>query len=296
MKSLIDRLFPRDSGPKGSSLLVSRGLDALRMARDARAVMMGDVRRTPSHLELRISTPLHDELTGIDALNDLAFHLKDELMKDLATEKGRTFGDHTIHVTIAPDASLGENELYAMVRNPERRAGAQKGASGAPTGNPAKSHAKSQTSIAPTPASADDEATRLLRPEPDVEIVEEDEDRTMVLDMVEVPVATLTINRPDGSRERIPCMAEQIVIGRSANSERALPEGFVKVDLDLPPTVSREQIAVTIDENGWHVERLGSGGVSLIDGSTIEKGEGRRLSFADPVILDGVAIRVERGA
>lgn len=285
MKSILDRLFPRDSGPKGSSLLVSRGLEALRMARDARAVMMGDVRRTPSHLELRISTPLHDELTGIDALNDLAFHLKDELMKDLAGEKGRTFGDHTVHVTIAPDSSLGENELYAMVRNPERQRAEKKG-KGGPVESPSSAGR----------AEAGDDATRVLRPEPDVEIIEDDEDdgRTMVLDMNDRPVATLTVNRPDGSRDHVTCSSRQIVIGRTATGDRPMPEGFTKLDLDLPPTVSREQIAVTIDDDGWHVERLGSGGVSLIDGTTIEKGEGRRLSFADPVILDGVAIRVER--
>ncbi len=288
MKSLLDRLFPRETGPRGSSLLVSRGLDALRMVRDGRAVMMGDVRRTPSHLELRISTPLHDELTGIDALNDLAFHLKDELMKDLAVEKGRTFGDHTIHVTIAPDSSLGENELYAMVRNPERRGTEKKG-----TGSAVQQ--KGNTPVSPSTSDSDDEATRVLRPEPDIEMDGEfDDERTMVLDMTDRPVATLTVNRPDGSRDRVPCTSRQIVIGRTAAGERPLPEGFSKLDLDLPPTVSREQIAITIDEEGWHVERLGSGSVALIDGTTIEKGEGRRLSFADPVILDGVAIRVEK--
>ena len=289
MKSLLDRLFPRDTTPRGSSLLVNRGLEALRMARDSRAVMMGDVRRTPSHLELRISTPLHEEMSGIDALNDLAFHLKDELMKDLAAEKGRTFGDHTIHVTIAPDSSLGENELYALIRNPERRAGS------APT--PAASPKEGEAAAPSRPATPDapsDEATRVLRPAEVEEPEPEDDARTVVLDMESLPIATFVVNHPDGTRARVEAPSTQVVIGRASQRERPLPEGFTKLDLDLPPTVSREQIAVTIDDDGWRVERLGSGSVNFIDGSTLERGEARRLSFADPVILDGIALRVER--
>lgn len=284
MKSILDRLFPKEDTGHSSSRLVARGLEALRLARDSRAVSMGNMRRTPSHFELRIASGLYEELAGIDAINDLAFHLKDELMKDLAGEKGRTFGDHTIHVQIAQDSGLAENEIYAIVRNPERGAGSAARAADSP-GTPPTGRGR------PAP---DDEATRVLGRQAPAE--QEDEDgRTVVLGE-EPPrtVGVIRINRPDGTRESAEITSEKIVIGRAGESAKGLPEGFRKVDLDLPRTVSREQIAVTLDADGWRVERIGSGGVSFIDGSTLEKGAARRLSYTDPVILDGVALRIER--
>lgn len=282
MKSILDRLFPKEDTGHSSSRLVARGLEALRLVRDSRAVSMGNLRRTPSHFELRIASGLYDELAGIDAVNDLAFHLKDELMKDLAGEKGRTFGDHTIHVQIAQDSGLAENEIYAIVRNPDRGAGSAERSANA-SGTPPKSR--------PAP---DDEATRVLGRQ-SVEEQEDEEGRTVVL-AEELPriVGAIRINRPDGTRESVDITSDRVVIGRAGESPKGLPEGFQKVDLDLPRTVSREQIAVTLDPDGWRVERIGSGGVSFVDGSTLEKGASRRLSYTDPVILDGVALRIER--
>jgi hypothetical protein len=284
MKSILDRLFPKEDTGYSSSRLVARGLEALRLARDSRAVSMGNLRRTPSHFELRIASGLYEELAGIDAINDLAFHLKDEMMKDLAGEKGRTFGDHTIHVQIAQDSGLAENEIYAIIRNPER--------GGSTAVRSSTTSAVSRNRRVPT--APDDESTRVLGQQREAQ--PEDEDgRTVVLGE-EPPhtVAVIRINRPDGTRDSVDVMSEKIVIGRAGLSGKGLPEGFQKIDIDLPRTVSREQIAITLDDDGWRVERIGSGGVSFIDGSTLEQGASRRLSYTDPVILDGVALRVER--
>ena len=288
MKSILDRLFPKEDTGQSSTRLVARGLEALRLARDSRAVSMGNLRRTPSHFELRIASGLYDELSGIDALNDLAFHLKDELMKDLAAEKGRTFGDHTIHVQIAQDSGLAENEIYAIIRNPERGGGSpERSRPASEAGSPAP-----RPSGTPRPA-PDDEATRVLGAERAGE-APDDEGRTVVLGQ-EKPrtVGTIRVNRPDGTRQSVEITSEKIVIGRAGESGKGIPPGFEKVDLDLPRTVSREQIAVTLDPDGWRVERIGNGNVTFIDGSTLEQGASRRLSYTDPIILDGVALRIE---
>lgn len=286
MKSLLEKLFPKDEPAGSSNRLVQRGLEALRLVRDSRAVSMGNVRRTPSHYELRIASGLYDELSDIDALNDLAFHLKDELMKDLASEKGQTFGDHTIHVRIAQDSSLAENEIYAVVRNPERGAKQDGSAAGQKSADPVRSDR-------PRRPAPDEEATRVLGLGATTD--DGDEDRTMVLGTQTPPqLGTLRVNRPDGSREGLPLSSERFVVGRAGESGRGIPEGFDKIALDLPKTVSREQIAVTLDADGWLVERIGNGGVSFIDGTSLEPGASRRLSYTDPVILDGVALRVER--
>lgn len=290
MKRLLDKLFPAAESTDGrSSRLVSRGLDALRMARDARAVTMGDVRRVPSHLELRIASPLYDELSSIDALNDLSFHLKDEMMRDLSREKAKTFGDHTIHVTIAADSGLAENEIYAVVRNPERRSDRASAATDERSGDvPASPRPSSR------PAPVEEDATRVLgeeQPEVEEEVPEQEEDRTVVLDLR--PTYRLVASKPDGTTEQIELTSERCVVGRTAIGERPLPEGFVKIDLELPKTVSREQVTIIIEEGSLLVERIGAGPVRFADDSELDVGASRRLPFGDPIIFDGGSITVE---
>ncbi len=278
MSGLLEKLFPKDEVRKPSSKLVERGLEALRLVRDEHAMMMGTVRRVPSHFELRLSPGKHEELVRMDALRDLEFHFKDELMKDLATEGSRTFGDHTIHVRIAPDPALGEKELYGMVLNPERRPS---------TTAPARENRGSGT-----PSDAD--ATRVLEEEISEPVEDSGETATVIVGESEPvgPRYRLNLRFPDGTERREEPEGDRWIIGRRGHSGTPVPEGYRKVELDLPTTVSREQIRVEIEPDSLLVTNIGKGIVAFPDGTLLQGGDSRRMRPGDVLLLEGVGLSV----
>lgn len=283
MKSIFDKLFPKEEQNRPSSKLVDRGLEAIRLIRDEESVTMGTVRRTPSHFELRVSPAQYQHLEGIDAMRDVEFYLKDELMKEMAAEGGRTFGDHTIHVRVAADESLNDNEIYAVILNPDRTPG--KKGDGPPV------------AAAPHVPSGPD-ATRVLG---DVSPVDEpsDDDRTVAVDAGGKPrlVHVVVVTFPDGSTHRETLTADKVVLGRKGSTGAPLPAGFAKVDLPLPSTVSREQLSIELDGPAYRVTRIGKGEVTLADGSTLEQGASRRIGFGGIIKMNGVELTIrEEGA
>lgn len=272
MRDILNKLFPRDEEEKRSSKFVERGLEALRLVRDENTVAMGTVRRVPSHFELRVSLQHYDTLQGMDALRDMAFFFKDELMKDLNAEKMRTFGDHTVRVGIAADAALGPNELYAVVLNPERVA------------EPVRRTAQRAAPAAP-------DATRVLGTEP-----EPDESPTVAF-AADAPKQeeekkwgwNLSLRFPDGAVHQERLDGERWVIGRRGGTG-ALASGFRKLDLDLPATVSREQLSIELDHDTVLLKRIGKAAVGFKDGTTLAAGESRRLELGTPFYVEAVEV------
>lgn len=274
MKDLLNRLFPRDEEVVGrSSKFVERGLEALRLVRDDHAVAMGSVRRVPSHFELRVSPEHFEALQGMDALRDMAFFFKDELMKDLAPQKMRTFGDHTVRVGIAPDPALGTNELYAVILNPERKSATDRRPEG------------------PT-APAGPDATRILGIEPEPPI--EDQAPTTALGDVRKQQEwgwNLTIRFPDGHTHDERLDHNRWIVGRRG-STGTLPPGTRKLDLDLPTTVSREQLAVELDADTALLRRIGKASVGFKDGTTLAENESRRIELGEAFFVEGVEMKI----
>ena len=278
MRGIIDKLFPKDLEQKPSSKLVERGLEALRLVRDEHAVMMGTARRVPSHFELRLSPHRHEGVAGMDALRDMEFFFKDELMKDLTAENMRTFGDHTIHVRIADDPGLNDNELYAIVLNPDRRSRSAEH----------KAHGVANQSHVP------DDSTQVLAALPAEQ--EPDESVTVVLDKIEDPMPSYNfqVRPPDSSFATTELRGEHWVIGRRGSSGNPLPEGFQKLDLDLPTTVSREQVHVEIDSSSVLVTSVGKGRVTFADDHALNQNESRRIEFGASFFVEGIEMRVDR--
>ena len=279
MLELINRLFPKDEGERRSSKFVERGLEALRLVRDNHAVAMGQIWRTPSSFELRVSAGHYESLAGMDALHDMSFFFKDELMKDLADKGMRTFGDHTIRVKIAADPVLGSNELYAVVLNPESpsvRAGE------AGRGN------TSQTPPGP-------DATRVLEDEPEQPV--SNADATMVLPEDEpavspVPVGwTLMMRFPDGRTHSEHLDSEKWVLGRRGSTGE-VRQGYQKLELDVPLTVSREQLLLELDGDTFLLRRIGKADVGLESGDLLGENESRRLGMDEPFFLEDIECRI----
>jgi hypothetical protein len=277
--TLFDRIFPKDEEPKASSMLVERALEALRLARDEQAVPMRTMLRVPSHFELRLAPARLQQLTGMDAVRDLEFYFRDEMMRDLAAEGMRTFGDHTIHVEVGSDPNLNENELYAVVKRPAR------GASGSER---TRSAQEIPHTAADRPVAGED-STRVIGEEPDD--TGADADATSVLP--EEPVRApwmMSVTWSDGNNAEHDLVDPRLVIGRRGASGKPLPEGFTKFSLDLPPTISREQLQVEIDGESILVRNIGKGPVRLSDGSELPFGNSRRVALGDPIVLDTVSI------
>ncbi|MGE3800176.1 MAG: hypothetical protein AB7H80_04085 [Candidatus Kapaibacterium sp.] len=276
--SLLEKLFPKDEVQKPSSKLVERGLEALRLARDERGMMMGDVRRVPSHFELRLSTNRYEELVRMDALRDLEFHFKDELMKEMAVEKSRTFGDHTLHVRIAADPGLGDKEIYAMILNPERRPAVGGGQQSRSTGQ------------------VSEDATRVLSDDVEMpeEPMEEGDAATVMLGDAEPvpPTYRLHLRFPDGTEREEDSGGSRLIVGRRGTSGTPIPENFRKVELDFPTTVSREQLRLEIEDHSVLVTNIGKGTTSFTDGQVLAGGESRRIRVGEPIVVEGVEVRV----
>lgn len=249
-RSIFDAIFPSGETKKKTSELIERGLEALREARDERALSVGASRLVPSRLELRLPQIRYDELAEVGAVRDIEHFLNDELLKDLATGSMRTFGDRPVYITIASDTSLQPNELYAMVLSPE--------------------------SGMPEPGSTSQAAPPY--------------DRTSVLgeDGIPQPVAAAPdiqqgyrlVVRAEGKVRELHLSGSRWIIGRRGSSGRALPEGYSKVDLDLPPTVSREQIRVEmIAADRMIIEKIGQAPVLVHGSEDLREGEQRLVSL-----------------
>ncbi len=250
-RSLLDTILPKGDARKTTSELIERGLDALRSARDERGLAVGANTLVPSRLELRLPQMRYDELAEMGAVRDVEYYFNDQLMKDLGAEKLRTFGDHPVYITIAADSSLQPNEIYAAVLSPEG------GVYEAPRGAPAPY------------------------------------DRTSVLGEESVPVAPLRsegqsrgalrlIIRGAGGGERM-LEGTRWIIGRQGSSGRPLPEGYRKVDLDLPATVSREQVRIDmIGGDRMRIERIGKAPLRISGGEELREGENRLLAVGAP--------------
>lgn len=281
MLELINRLFPKDEEERRSSKFVERGLEALRLVRDGHAVAMGKIWRTPSSFELRVSTGQYESLAGMDALQDMSFFFKDELMKDLAGKGMRTFGDHTIRVRIASDPVLGSNELYAVVLNPE---------ASSPVADSGHSRNYSQ------PSGPD--ATQVLDQEP--EPVVEQPDATMVLPdeepvlPVQPVVWSLLIRFPDGRTHNEPLNSDKWVLGRRGKTGEAR-QGYHKLDLDVPLTVSREQLLLELDGDTFLLRRIGKADVVLRNGDLLGEDESRRLDPDESFFMEDIEFRLSPG-
>lgn len=277
MLDILNKLFPKDEEERRSSKFIERGLEALRMVRDSHTVAMGELRRTPSNFELRVSTEQYALLTGMDALRDMSFYFKDALMKDLATHGMRTYGDHTIRVAIAPDAVLGPNEIYVVVLNPER-----------------KSTEQSERSTRVAKPAPPDDATRVLAEEGKPE---EQIDATVVLsqDVGNKPVVTqiwnLTLRFPDGRTIRERLNGSKWILGRRGSTGSSLA-GYQKIELDLPLTVSREQVALELDQQTMVLRRIGKAPITFANGDELGEDESRRLETDQPFFIEEIEVRI----
>lgn len=256
LRRMLDLLFPVGERREGTSELIERALEALRGARDERAIVTGKQRLVPSRIELRLAPERYNELAEVAGVRDVAFHLNDEMMKDLRADGLRTFGDHPVHITIAPDSSLGPNELYAVVLVPEGTDDLPVGGASVPdrTMMLGDEPVASMASGAPSAA-----APRRLR---------------LVVRQGGAAIGTVTL---DGRRW---------IIGRRGSSGSPLAAGYTKIDLDLPPTVSREQLKIDmIDAERLRVQSVGQGRVSIA---------GEKLSHDEQrLVAVGMAIQVE---
>jgi|GEM_PF-1908102 len=256
LRRLIDLLFPVGERRDNASELIERSLEALRAARDDRAIVTGRQRLVPSRLELRLAPERYDELAEVAGVRDVAFHLNDELMKDLRADRLRTFGDHPVHVTIAADPALGPNELYAVVLVPEGTEDIPSDGGTGPADRTMMLGEELPVSMASSAAAA---APRRLR---------------LVVRQGGATIGSVTL---DGRRW---------IVGRRGTSGAPLAPGYTKVDLDLPPTVSRDQLRIDrIDAERLRVQSVGQGRVSIA-GEVLAQEEQRLVAV-------GMAIQVE---
>jgi hypothetical protein len=268
LRKLIDTLFPSGDRTGDAGALIERGLEALRRERDERAITMGKQRMVPSRLELSLSQPLYDELAELAGVRDVEYFLNDELMKDLRLDRIKTFSDLPVHVTLAVDTSLAANEIRASVLAPESE----------------------------------------LRPDPTMPSGGTPYDRTAVLGQDDALLARA--NQPQANSQpsyRLVLRQNGIaigsaslsgrhwIVGRRGVSGRALPEGCVKVDLDLPPTVSREQLRIDlIDAERMRLQCIGQGGTSLGDGDRLALDENRLIAVGVPIFVEEYELVITR--
>ena len=270
----LDRFFPSDDGGHRTNALVEQGLQALRIARDERAFTMGDVTRVPSRLELRISPERFDELKSMDAARDLEFFFNDELMRDLAAEGMRTFGDHAVHVTVAADPDLGPDELYAEVLAPD--AGApSRASSGARVGGPGSRPPDDATRVM---GGSDEGPSTIAISSPEPASQEAYQFHMKGPDGVNVD------ERLDGSRW---------IIGRRGSSGRPIPVGYRKLDLDVRETVSREQVKIDFMEDRMQIERIGKGFMA-VGNDELREGERRIIPLGVSFMIGEFEVMITR--
>ncbi|MEP7217401.1 MAG: hypothetical protein ABI876_00710 [Bacteroidota bacterium] len=264
-RSLLDTLFPKGDAKKKTSEMIDRGLDALRAARDERALSAGAATLVPSRLELRLPQIRYDELAEMGAVRDIEYFFNDELMKDLASDRLRTFGDHPVYITIAADTSLQPNEIYAAILRPDDGKEEQDFSAGRHAAPDRTSVLGEEPPVSrnPPPASS----AGLLR----------------------------IIVKGNGKVRERPLEGRRWIIGRQGSSGRTLPDGFLKVDLDLPPTVSREQARIDlIADDRMRVERIGKAPMLLGGGELLPEGESRLLPVGATFTIDDHQITICR--
>ena len=255
-RSFLDTILPKGDARKPTSELIERGLEALRIARDERGLSVGSNTLVPSRLELRLPQMRYDELAEMGAVRDVEYYFNDELMKDLAAEKLRTFGDHPVYVTIAADSSLQPNEIYAAVMSPEGGAFVEPAMTPAPFDRTSVLGEQGLPPIPPRPEAAVGSGLRLTLRGAGV-----GSERTL-----------------EGTRW---------IIGRQGSSGRPLPDGYRKVDLDLPPTVSREQVRVDlIGGDRLRIERIGKAPMTVHGGERLGEGENRLVPVGAPFQIE----------
>lgn len=267
LRDWLEMFFPSGDKRNSTSALVEHGLAALRQARDERSFTMGEVRRVPSRLELRVPRERFDELREMDALRDLSYYFNDELMKDLASEEMRTFGDHSVRVTIAADDTLQPDEIYGLVLAPEVAGGG--------------SHAAS----APV---AQRDSTRVLG--------EGEEPRTMALEqeIEREPSFHLVVIGGGDLRQERRLEGSRWIIGRRGGSGRPVAEGYRKVDLDLRETISREQVRVEVQGDRLVIQRIGKAPVALSASDQLAEGEQKGVPLGDPFYIEDFELTITR--
>lgn len=260
-RRLIDTLFPvgDPKAKKRTSELIATGLVALRTARDEKGVATDATTMVPSRLELRMAQGRYDELAEMGALRDVEFYFNDELMKDIASRRLRTFGDQPVWVTIAADTALQPNEIYAIVLAP--KAAGERIASAQPAGY--------------------DDRTGVLG--------------DIVPDLPAAPPAPRYVLSMlvAGTRAVVELHGTRWIIGRRGSSGHAVTEGCIKIDLDFPPTVSREQARIDlIGGDRLSVERIGKAPMRLASGEVLAVGERRLVSLGAAIFIDDCEIVV----
>jgi hypothetical protein len=265
LRNLLDTLFPVGEAKKKTSEMIERGLEALRAVRDARGFVTGNTRLVPSRLELRLAQARYDELAEMGAVRDIEYYFNDELMKDMTAAKMKTFGDHPVYVTIAADTALQTNEIYAAVLTPEND-----DAMPAPAGH--TSEVFDRTSV------LGEESIAAAGPHHDAPAA--------------APTLRLVVSEAGRVRE-VPLEGRRWIIGRRGTSGRDLAEGYRKVDVDLPTTVSREQVRLDlIGGDRLRIERIGKAPVLLHGGEELRAGENRLLPLGGTFVIDTVTLSV----
>ena len=272
LRGILDALFPSWDGRKKTSEVIERGLEALRAARDARGVMTGKTLLVPSRLELRLPQARYDELAEMGAVRDIEYYFNDEMMRDLTGSRMKTFGDHPVYITIAADTSLQPNEIYATVLTPETE-DAIPVAAGSAGEIFDRTSVLGEEAIAPGSFQHQAAAVPASGPTP-------------------APMLRLVINEGGSSREMM-MEGRRWIIGRRGTSGQALADGYRKIDLDLPTTVSREQVRLDlIGGDRLRIERIGKAPVRLSGGEDLQPGENRLLPLGAQFFIEEIVFAV----
>lgn len=269
IRAVFETLFPSSDGTIERSQLVQQSLRSLRMVRDQQTLVMGSTKRIPSRYELRLSPEQFDQLQAMHALRDLEIFLADQLMKDSASGGMRTFGDHLLRVAIACDDTLTSGELYTATLPPEIRP---------PAASPLAS---------PAAHPAHDDSTRVLGA-PDSAIPPAPFPQAL-------PAVWRAIVEGDGGAiANVELTQGTWIIGRYGNSGTPLPEQCRKIDLDVRPTVSRQQLRVEVLEDSIVVEQIGKGRMWLAENDHFRPGFPRTLLPGSLIHVEEYTIRFVR--
>jgi hypothetical protein len=199
-------------------------------------------------------------------VQDIEYYFNDELLKDMAAGRMKTFGDNPVYVTIAADPSLQPNEIYGAVLTPEKE-----DAPPVPTGRAAEIF--DRTSVLGEEVIAAPQQQHQHVP-------------------AGPPVLRLVTSQGGRTRE-LPLEGRRWILGRRGSSGRETVEGYRKIDLDLPTTVSREQVRLDlIGGDRLRIERIGKAVVRLANGEELPEGENRLLPLGAGFYIEDFAFSV----